>query len=139
MYPVVNFGGGYSSPKKKPMQEMLTYIIGPGAAAFLGWFFGRRKLNADADATELDNVEKGLGIYRKIIEDLIKGQEELKLKVGNIQDENKALAQTLAQHQVENQQFLRENKGLRTENENLRKRITILEKEINKLKNETHE
>lgn len=108
-------------------RDILTYVLGPGVGAWLGWFFTRRKIKADAEGGELDNVEKGLGIYRKIIEDLMKGQTELKIQLSSIVKENKSLRESL-------ENFVSENKKLKEENEEFKKRITHLEGDIGTIK-----
>jgi len=44
--------------------------IGALGGAVLGWIFGRRKLNADAQGQELKNVERVIAIYQKAITDV---------------------------------------------------------------------
>jgi hypothetical protein len=46
--------------------EIITAIIG----GFGGWFFTRRKQNADVTTTELDNETKVIGIYKDALNDL---------------------------------------------------------------------
>jgi len=49
---------------------ILTTTIPPAVTAWLGWYVGKRKQNAEAYASELDNVEKALAIYRNMVNDL---------------------------------------------------------------------
>lgn len=53
----------------------LTATIASAVSALVTWFFHRRKQAAEAQASELDNVQTAIRIYRKATEDL---QKELK-------------------------------------------------------------
>ena len=39
-------------------------------SGLVGWFFGRPKQQMELQASELDNVDKAVKIYREMIEDL---------------------------------------------------------------------
>lgn len=58
-------------------------------ATFLGsfgtWFFTRRQYRAQARQTELDSVEKAVGIWRSTAEDLKKEVEQLRGEVKELQ------------------------------------------------------
>lgn len=56
--------------------EIITGVI----TALIGFFVGRRKENMDLQTSELDNIEKGIEIYRKMIEDLSQKIESLSEK-----------------------------------------------------------
>lgn len=40
------------------------------ATGFGGWFFGRKKANADAEGVQIENYDKGLLYYQKLVDDL---------------------------------------------------------------------
>lgn len=106
------------------MQDFLTnifsYIIAPVASGFAGWFFAKRKIKAEAESGELDNVDKALEIYRKAIKDLEGWKTELLEKMGQIESENQELRKQLRESH--------------SENESLRKRISQLEQDLDLLK-----
>lgn len=51
---------------KEPALLLLTTMI----TGFGGWFFGRKKANADADGVQIENYDKGLLYYQKLVDDL---------------------------------------------------------------------
>lgn len=78
--------------------DVLGAIIPPAATAVGGWWFGRRKTNAEAVTSEMDNVDKALAIYRTMITDLgekILALEErvkkLQAALSEAEDENRRL------------------------------------------------
>ncbi|RWX00921.1 hypothetical protein [Flavobacterium cerinum] len=50
-------------------EYILTAIIGI-ATSCVGWFAAKRKNLAESRATELENVEKAVKMYREMVEDL---------------------------------------------------------------------
>lgn len=50
----------------EPIALFITTII----TGFGGWFFGRKKANADADGVQIENYDKGLLYYQKLVDDL---------------------------------------------------------------------
>ncbi len=64
--------------------ETILTILAPIVSAIVGWLFGRRKDNAQATQSEMENVEKALAIYRGIITDLTKKVQELEQRVSEI-------------------------------------------------------
>ncbi|MGJ1328469.1 MULTISPECIES: hypothetical protein [Sphingobacterium] len=56
------------------MEELLKSIapelMTATAGAFIGWFFQRKKQNADLRASEIENAEKALQYYRIMVGDL---------------------------------------------------------------------
>jgi predicted RNase H-like nuclease (RuvC/YqgF family) len=87
------------------VETIVTAIGGAGGGGFFGWFFTRKKSNADAKGSELENVEHAIKIWRESSEALqlandrlSKKVEELSIKVEELQKdlitvhrENKAL------------------------------------------------
>lgn len=78
--------------------DVLGAIIPPAVTAAGGWWFGRRKTNAEAVTSEMDNVDKALAIYRTMITDLgekILALEErvkkLQAALSEAEDENRRL------------------------------------------------
>ncbi|WP_172914048.1 cell wall anchor protein [Capnocytophaga canis] len=52
------------------IQEHLVALIASFISGLAGWFFGRPKEKIELQGGELDNVDKAVEIYRKMIEDL---------------------------------------------------------------------
>lgn len=65
------------------MESLITTLLAPIittiVGAFAGWFFGRRKQQAEAVMNELETVEKAVAIWRQIAQDL-KAEMELQSK-----------------------------------------------------------
>src|SRR5688572_4983277 len=62
------------------MLEIIQPYIGEAftgtSAAFIAWFFARRKQTADVTTTEIDNGSKVVDLYKAAMEDLPKRYEE---------------------------------------------------------------
>lgn len=56
------------------MEDLIKEHIGAFLATvitgFGGWFFGRKKANVDVDSVQIDNFDKGLLYYQKLVDDL---------------------------------------------------------------------
>ena len=56
------------------MQQILLENIGvllaTLATGFGGWFFGRKKAEADAETSQIENAEKLLNYYKALVDDL---------------------------------------------------------------------
>lgn len=75
--------------------EALVTFLTPVATAAGGVWYGKRKTNAEAATSEMENVEKALIIYRGIISDLdekVKRLEEslnrLQKRLSEVEEEN---------------------------------------------------
>lgn len=71
------------------MKDMLLVLIGliPSILASSGvYIFMRRKNRADAQKSELDNVDKAVSIWRNLATDLEKKIEELEEKIRVIEE-----------------------------------------------------
>ena len=55
------------------VETIVTAIGGAGGGGFFGWFFTRKKSNADAKGSELENVEHAIKIWRETAENLAQG------------------------------------------------------------------
>lgn len=69
--------------------EAITALVG----GFAGWFFTRRKQQMEVQASELDNVDKAVRIYREMIENL---GTQLKTAIAEL-DEAKRIIKELEQ------------------------------------------
>ncbi|MFZ4705471.1 MAG: hypothetical protein ACOYMF_05630 [Bacteroidales bacterium] len=98
------------------MNETLLLIFFSTVTGTVTWYSARRKNNADADHSELDNVSKAIKIWRELSEDM---EKRFKEEVDELKKENCAL-----QHQVT---------IVMKENEELKIQMNTLEGENRKL------
>lgn len=54
----------------KMLLENIGLLLATMVTGFGGWFFGRRKTEADADSVQIENYDKGLVFYQKLVDDL---------------------------------------------------------------------
>ena len=80
------------------VETIVTAIGGAGGGGFFGWFFTRKKSNADAKGSELENVEHAIKIWRETaeklsarVDELSKEIDEMRLDLITVHRENKAL------------------------------------------------
>jgi hypothetical protein len=78
--------------------EVVKIVGSVGGGGIIGYFVTRKKTNADAKGSELENVEHAIKIWRETAEKLSTRVDELSLKVEDLQKdlisvhrENKAL------------------------------------------------
>ncbi|AYO58182.1 cell wall anchor protein [Chryseobacterium sp. 6424] len=50
--------------------ENLGVLLATLATGFGGWFFGRKKAQAEAESSQIENAEKLLGYYKNLVDDL---------------------------------------------------------------------
>ncbi|MFW2137097.1 cell wall anchor protein [Chryseobacterium sp. TY4] len=50
--------------------ENIGVLLATLATGFGGWLFGRKKAEADAEASQIENAEKLLGYYKSLVDDL---------------------------------------------------------------------
>jgi septal ring factor EnvC (AmiA/AmiB activator) len=63
------------------VETLITAVGGAGGGGFFGWFFTRKKSNAEAKGSELENVEQAIKIWRESCEALQVSNEKLAAKV----------------------------------------------------------
>ena len=80
------------------LETLVTAVGGAGGGGFFGWFFTRKKSNAEAKGSELENVEQAIKIWRetamelsKRVDELSKEVEELRNDLITVHRENKQL------------------------------------------------
>lgn len=80
------------------LETIITAVGGAGGGGFFGWFFTRKKSNAEAKGSELENVEHAIKIWRetalelsKRVDELSKEVEELRNDLITVHRENKQL------------------------------------------------
>jgi len=90
--------------------------ISTGAGAFFGWLFGKRKLKAEAQNSELENIEKAVTIWRQIASDL-------EGKFTALQSEVLQLRREVVKLELDNERFKQANKDLQNEIDELRSKL----------------
>ena len=80
------------------VETIITAVGGAGGGGFFGWFFTRKKSNAEAKGSELENVEQAIKIWRETaeklsarVDELSKEVEELRNDLITVHRENKQL------------------------------------------------
>ena len=80
------------------MKDILITVIVPIISAFTGWVLGYRKQNIDLCSDRLDELEKSINLYNKIINDmsgkidgLRKEITRLEIQIQDLMKENKQL------------------------------------------------
>lgn len=101
-------------PLADTIMRLTTDILPPALTAVLGWYFGKRKSKAEAVESEVENVGKGLELYRIMIDDLKNRQQLLQENIKRLEEEYSDLKRKLEASEAENAK--------------LRKRIVALEK-----------
>ena len=96
--------------------ELIITFLAPLISAYGTWLVARRRNTAEAQSSELDNVDKAATIWRKLAEDL---ECRLKAEIDSLRKDNHELKDLV-------------NK-LSSENEDLRKKMRTLESENKKL------
>lgn len=69
------------------IDTLLVPILTAFAGAFSGWFFGRRKQQAEAVQSELQTIEKAVAIWREIAQDLKKELAEQSEQIEKLREE----------------------------------------------------
>lgn len=90
--------------------------VSTAAGAFFGWLFGRRKQKAEAQSSELENVEKAVAIWRQIASDL-------EGKFTALQTEVNQLRKEVLKLEMENERLKDANRELQLEIDELRTQI----------------
>lgn len=106
---------------------ILSGIFGTVATGFTGWFFGRRKTQAEAETTEIDNDIKLSGHYREMLDDLKKRyieqfrefEEMTQLKMKLYEEQIKFLEKKIRIIQEESRALRSEVRRLKVEITNL--------------------
>lgn len=103
-------------------ETLLTGIIGAATMA-LGWILGGKKKAkleekqaiATVHSTELDAIDKAVGIWRNLAQDLKKEVDELRTLVTALRIENDKLSSQVSGLSIENQNLREEINELRTQ------------------------
>lgn len=84
------------------MNEILLMIIPPVVTAGIGYFVGRKKENVDLCGERLDALEKSIGVYNTIIDDMSNKIDGLKKEITKLEGQINDLL-------VENRQLKKSN------------------------------
>ncbi len=101
--------------------NLIFTVLAPFISAFAAYFFARRKNTADAQTSELDNVDKVATIWRTLatdlearltreIDSLRKDNGELKTLVNKLSDENEDLRTKMKTLDKENKKLIEQLK-----------------------------
>ncbi len=55
---------------KELFEPHISSLIAGLITGFVGWFFGRKKASAEVETNQIENAEKLLDYYRKMVDDL---------------------------------------------------------------------
>ena len=105
------------------IQIILGILALAGTAS--GYLFGKRKNRADAQGSELDNVDKAVTIWRKLAEDL---EKKMTSEIDSLRKENEELRGLVTKLSEENEELRVKMKTLDRENRKLLEQLTILNK-----------
>ncbi len=90
------------------INEAIKIIGSLGGGGLIGWFFTRKKTNAEAKGSELENVEQAIKIWRETAEKLSARVDELSREVNDLRNdltavhrENKALKDYLIKQGID--------------------------------------
>jgi peptidoglycan hydrolase CwlO-like protein len=68
------------------MNQEILLLISNVLTGIVGWFVGKRKVNAETDNQVLRNLELSVNLYRGIIDDLKKEIEALNIKIQQLEN-----------------------------------------------------
>jgi len=69
------------------VETLITAVGSAGGGCFFGWLFTRKKTNAEAKGSELENVEQAIKIWRETAEKLSKRVDELSREVDELRND----------------------------------------------------
>ena len=106
-----------------PFLQILITLFTGVATGFSGWFYGRRKTNAEAEATEIGNLDRIAQMWQRTAEqfkesyhDILRQNLEIQERLNTLASENKRLL-----NEVEDLNCL--VKELKSENKELMKNL----------------
>ncbi|MBV5336902.1 MAG: hypothetical protein J0653_02625 [Deltaproteobacteria bacterium] len=102
--------------------ETIIGFLAPVISALAAYVFARRKNVADAQASELDNVDKAVTIWRKLAEQL---EANLKCEMDSLRRANAELREQIDKLSEENSELRKKMKTLDQENRKLIEQLKI--------------
>lgn len=94
----------------------------PILTAIVAWFLARRKNSAEAQGTELDNIDKAATIWRNLSEQL---ESRLNCEIQSLRKDNGELKELVNKLSGENEELERKMKALASENKKLIEQLKI--------------
>lgn len=94
------------------MKDTLLTIIISASSAFLGWFFTRKKYNAEAIGAEIDNDTKVINLWKEWAENL---RTDFDTKCNNMSKEIERLSLRIEELEEENRNHLKTIENLITQ------------------------
>lgn len=99
-------------------------------SAWATWYFTRRKFKAEAQGSELQNVDKAIGIWKRMAKDLEEQVGNMKKEIDTLREElqeknelERHLRNEIINLRGEVQEFKQKVNELRVENNDLRKEL----------------
>lgn len=94
------------------MKDTLLTILISASSAFLGWFFTRKKYNAEAIGAEIDNDTKVINLWKEWAENL---KNDFDTKCNNMSKEIERLSHRIEELEEENRNHLKTIENLITQ------------------------
>jgi uncharacterized protein HemX len=79
---------------KEYISQLITALIG----AFIGWFFQRKKQQAEVRTNEIENAEKALQYYRRMVDDLGQRLTQAIAELNRLEEKVEALTKELKKY-----------------------------------------
>jgi TolA-binding protein len=98
------------------MTETIAVLIGAGATSITTWYFARRKNNALAESSELDNIDKAIKIWRELSQSM---ETRFKAEIEELRKENCDLQTKVSEMIKKNEEMKTRVKALENENKKL--------------------
>lgn len=119
--------------------DVVAYIIAPVVAAFISWFFTRKRSSAEVeqitvstDTVQIDNNDRAINIYKGLLDDLT---ERYELKFKEINEDAQEKLSRMEKHIAEVKKIYEDKiKILESQNKLLNEELQIRERLIRNLK-----
>jgi hypothetical protein len=107
------------------MTDTLAVLIAAGVTSITTWYFTRRKNNAVAESSELDNIDKAIKIWRELSEAM---ESRFKAEIEVLRKENCDLQLKVSEMVKKNEEMKTRVKALENENKKLIGQLKIYNK-----------
>jgi peptidoglycan hydrolase CwlO-like protein len=65
--------------------DKIIYVLVTSAVSFLTYLMGKRKRDVEVENIQLQNMEKSLGIYQRMIDDMSQKIDEMSAKIDELE------------------------------------------------------
>ena len=65
--------------------DKIIYVLVTSGVSLLTYFMGKRKRDVEIENVQLSNMEKSLGIYQRMIDDMSKKIDEMSAKIDELE------------------------------------------------------